>query len=121
MEFRDRLKLLKSLIPIPCKYYDKDLIHSEKTKHSALLDDPDIFRGVVCKEEKDGLLIAELTQYKEVSEALWIIETFENNWLSIYYSNEDKIREKILKSHPEIFIVKKNNKIYCVVNFKKNL
>jgi hypothetical protein len=113
MELRDKIK---NLIPISCRYYDKNCLHSD-SRYSDLLCDPSIFKGLLYKEEKDALFISELKGYKDVSEALWIIESFENNWVSAYYS-ESSIREKILKSHPEIFITKKNNKIYCIVNFK---
>lgn len=74
-----------------------------------------LFKGRLLKE-KDSLLIFQLDTYYNKDEAIWIINHFEKNWNELFYSKSEN-RLKILNSEPEIFVIRKNSKLFCIVNF----
>lgn len=76
-----------------------------------------LFTGIL-EEKKNNLIILKLPEVYKEKDTKWIIKFFEETWLKIYYS-DNPLRFKILSADPEIFIVQKNKRFFCVLNFNE--
>jgi hypothetical protein len=78
-----------------------------------------LFTGVLTKN-KNSLIIFRLPDNYKRKDTKWIVSFFEESWLKIYYSDNMELRNKILSSDPEIFIIRKNRRFFCVLNFNES-